>query len=359
MGDRVAIVVNGRRFQGWNSARVTRGLEQLCGTFTLSVTDRWDDGDPWPVREGDACEVIVNDQTLITGWVFSREQDVDGGSHTITVEGRDRAADLVDCSAQLDRWEFSNVDVLALAQKLCKPFGVSVTLQAGLALSSISIPKKHSIDPGDTVQASLENLCKVAGLLPISDGAGGVVLVRSGTGRCSGALVLGQNLKRLGARYDYSSRFARYEVMGSHKGRDDLSGAAAAGVKGAATDSAIRAARVLVVRPDGNVTTTTARQRAQWEAAMRAARSETVTGTVQGWTQPDGSLWPLNAVVPVEAPRAGIQGDMLIAGLTFALDLSGGTTTELTLKDPAAYRPDPTLGAPPGNNYWKEIVRGV
>ena len=33
--------VNGLEFSGWKGARVTRSMDSLCGSFELSVTDRW------------------------------------------------------------------------------------------------------------------------------------------------------------------------------------------------------------------------------------------------------------------------------------------------------------------------------
>lgn len=361
MADVITIRTRGYTFRGWNTARVTRSLETMCGTFSLAVADRWDgDLKPWPVREGDACEIDVNGRTLITGYVDSRELAFDETSRSISLAGRDRAGDLVDCSVVLPSWEFSDVAVFTLAQKICEPFGVRVSLQPGLTLSNVGLLKKHSIDPGDTAQSALENLCRAAGVLLISDGRGGIMLTRNGVARATTALEQGKNVKSARASFDFSSRFGEYRVLGSHKGRDDISGAAAAGVKGDAVDVGVRSERVCVVRPEGNVTPATAAVRAQWEAAVRAARSETVTVTVQGWTQADGSLWDLNTLARVKIPAVGVDGEMLIAGLTFALDLSGGTTTEITLKGPRAYVPDPTLGkVPAGNNYWKEIVRGV
>jgi len=357
--DSIAIVVNGKRFEGWHSARLTRSMETIAGTFELSVSDRWDASvNPWAIREGDACAIQVNGETLLTGFVDSRKISFSQNAKDIALDGRDRAGDLVDCSAVLHTWEFSDVSPLALATKLCAPFGVAVQLQDGLVESRVTVIKKHSIDPGDTVQGALENLCRVAGLLPVSDGRGGLLLTRSGAGKCVTPLEQGKNVKSASATYDVSGRFGEYLVLGSHKGRDDNYGATAAGVRGSARDAAVRASRIHVVRPEGNVTQATAKTRALWEAAVRAARSETVTVRVQGWTQADGSLWPLNHVARVKLPALGADGDMLISALTFTLD-ADGTQTDMTLKGPQAFTPDPTLGQNGGNGYWKEIARGV
>lgn len=357
----IGLRVNGREYRGWETARVSRSIEALSGTFELGVSERWaDQGKPWPINEGDQCSVVVAGKTLITGWVDTRSPSFSADDHTISVSGRDATGDLVDCSALLSSWEFSDTHVLALAEKLCSPFGVRVSLQAGISLPSIALPKKYSIDPGDTVASALENLCRVAGLLAISDGAGGVRLVRAGRERATTALVEGENILAGSAKFSHADRFGTYRVMGSHKGRNDLSGPQAAGVRGNASDLNVRAARVHVVRPEGNVTPAQAKARAEWEASVRAARGDSASVTVAGWTQGDGSLWTPNTIARIKSPRLTLDGDALIAGVTFNASTSG-TTTQLDLRAPQAFDPDPTLlkHGGGGNNYWREIVRGV
>lgn len=352
----IGLRVDGREYRGWKTARVTRGIEQLAGTFDLSVSERWGGQDqPWPIGEGSECAVTIDGATVITGYVDTRRPTLSGG---VSISGRDRAGDLVDCSALLDAWSFSGVGVLDLARKICAPFGVPVSVQKGLNLGAVTLPKKYAIDPGDTAANALENLCRVAGVLATSDGAGGVVLTRAGTERVNTEIRQGVNLKDGSATYSAAGRFREYRVMGSHKGRNDLTGRTAAGVRGSASDLNARPGRVLVIRPEGNVTAAQARERAEWEATVRAARADAVTLVVAGWKHTAG-LWAPNQLVRVVSPRLGINGDLLISRVTLALD-PGGSSTELEVRSPDAFTPDPTIARAGGvNNYWKEIVRGV
>ncbi len=355
------ISINGKKYGGWKTVKITRTIEALAGAFSLGVSERWANQDqPWPIGEGNECVVSVGDVPVITGYVDKRSPSFDVDNHGVTIEGRDRAGDLVDCSAQLDAWSFTSINVLALAKKICDPFKVKVSLQTGLVAETVTVPKKYSIDPGDSAASALEHLCRVAGLLPVSDGFGGIVLTRAGTERLATALIEGKNILRGSATFDVAGRFRKYEVMGSHKGRDDLSGPQAAGVKGTATDMNARENRVLIIRPDSSVTVALAKKRAEWEAATRAARGDSVSVTVQGWVESVFEpVWPINKRVVIRSPSLGVDGEMLIVGVTLTQDMSG-TLTELDLRDPRAYVPDPTIAkAGGGNNYWKEIVKGV
>ena len=363
MADKVALRVGGKDYGGWKTVKVTCSIEALAGSFSLSVTDRWSgQNQPWPIRRGDECSVIINDVPMITGFVEVIAPKLDVNERSMTVEGRDRTCDLVDSSAQLATWSFTNVGVLALAQKICAPYGVNVTLQAGLNPAKLTIPKKYSIDPGDTAARALQNVCKVAGLLAVSDGVGNIVLTRAGRERVATSIVEGINLKSGSARFDAMSLFHKYEVMASHKGRDDLYGEDAAGVRGTATDENVRSTRVTIVRPDANMTAELAKSHAEWEATTRVAHANAAKVTVAGWQESAFEpVWPRNKLVRVKSPTLLVpDGHMLIAGTTFTSDVDSGTVTTLDLRDPNSFLPDPTIAkAAGGNNYWKELVNGV
>lgn len=361
MSDEVSLEVGGKAYRGWQRVSVTRGIESIAGSFSLGVSEETQ-GEAWPISEGEPCVVKIAGEPVITGYVDERTPSFDATSHTVDVSGRDAAGDLVDSSLELDRWEFADVDVLSLARKICAPFGLGVKLQPGLALSAVSIPKRFSIDPGDTAFSALEHLCRTAGVLPVSDGLGGITLTRGSSTRAHNDIVEGVNVLEASARFSVAGRFRTYKVLGSHKGSDNLSGAAAARVRGTALDPAVpRAARTLIVRPETNVTAAQAQMRAQWEATTRAAKAITVTVGVQGWSQSNGKPWPVNAVTRVKLPMFGLKSvDMLIASATYSASIDAGTTTRLELRRPDAYLPDLSVrSGTQGNNYWPEIVRGV
>lgn len=355
----ISLLVNGKSYAGWKTARVTRGLESLCGGFELSVSERWEANTaPWPIYEEDECSLRLGSEVVLTGYVDKRSLAYGPGEHSLSVSGRDKAALLVDCSLTRGPWEFYGVPALTVAKRVCDPFGVAVAVTPGLAVPTP--PDKVAVSPGDSPHDVLERLCRLCGVLAISDGQGGVVLMRPGTARAPTELVEGENILSASADFDSSSRFHRYVVLGQHVGTDTWSGGGTAGVIGSATDVNVRRTeRVLVVRPEGNVTPVHAKRRAEWEATVRAARADSVTVTVQGWTQRSGALWPVNALVRMRSPHLGIDGDMLISQTVFSVG-EDGTKTTLTLRGPKSFLPEPTPGSAVGaDQSWKEIRRGV
>lgn len=360
----VSLKVGGKNYAGWQDVRVMRSIESISGSFSLGVSERWTNQEQaWPIAEGDSCQVLIGSQPVITGTIDTRRASYDVNDHSVEVTGRDAAGALVDCAVYLERaggkptWEFRQIAILAFAEKICAQFGIPVTLQSGLVPPTIA---KMSIDPGDSAFNAIEHACRLAGVLPISDGNGGIVLTQSATSRCTTALEEGVNILAARAEFDHASRFHRYICLGQRRGGDSEYGETVAAVKGEATDETVtRTERILIVRPEGNVTTELAQRRARWEASVRAARAGVVTVTVQGWTQSSGALWPVNSTVRIKSPTLGVDGTMLITQVTNTLSVTEGSKTELVLKGPRSYLLEPAITAAQNDLHWKEIEAGV
>lgn len=357
-GDEVTLLVSGVRYGGFESIRVTRSIENIAGSFALGVNDRWGYMDrPWPIVEEDPCTVLIGKTTVIDGYVDKRSLSASDKARTLSYNGRDRAAALVDCSAVLKQWTYYSLDVAAFVAKLANPFGVPVSVQAGIKLAKVP---KLVVSPGDSVYEAIKRALEPEGVLAVSDGAGGILLTRAGSDRAY-ALVEGQggNIKAASVDYDGSERFRTYLIATQSPGTDEASGAATQ-IQATATDTGVqRAERIVLVRPDKGYTTADARKRADWEARVRAAKAESVSITVQGWRQGNGVLWPVNALVRVTAPRMiGVSGDMLISQVEHSISNTDGRTTTLKLVRPDAFTPEPKATVS-GEGAWKEIAKGA
>jgi len=314
-----------------------RSIEAISGRFNVGLTERWP-GQPtvWPILPGSECAVSIGDDTVITGVVDSASPRFDDSSHDVHVGGRDNTGQMVDCSADHSPGEWANIKLNRLAGILAKPFGISVTTEADTG-DAFQVFK---LQPGETAFEALDRACRMRGVLPISDGVGGLILTKPGQSRCSTALVQGKNVKSASLQNSIIDRYRTYIVRGSQPGSDFLTPEQSAAVEGRATDAGATAGRTLILLSESAVDISSARKRAQWEATVRAARSVSVSVTVQGWRQGNGDLWPVNALVNVDLPWLRVSGEMLISELTHTLDESG-TQTTMTLRRPDAFLPEP------------------
>lgn len=338
MRDDVQLLVDGVIYGGWKKAGVTRAIDAASGTFSLSVTDRWSpDSQPVKINPGSSCEIRVAGEVVITGYVDLVRPSFSAADHTIEVQGRDRSADMVDCSAVHKPDEWKNLTVLQLAEKLAKPFGVSVKAEVDVG-AAIDLVK---LQQGETALEALNRHAKMRKLLVMPDGKGGILLTRAGVRRAAVELVQGQNILDASGTLDWSERYSDYIVKGQAGFKETTDGETESHVTGSAKDPAITRYRPLLVVSDTETTAATAAERAKWEANTRLGKAAQATITVQGWRQTaGGALWEPNMLVAVKSAWLGIDGEMLIRQVTFDKS-SGGTTTQLEIISPQAYAPEP------------------
>ncbi len=336
----VELSVGGQTYGGWKLMQVMRSIKALAGGFTLGVTDNWTGTGPLIIRPGDLCTLKIGGETVITGYVDVLTNALDAGGHAIVVQGRDKTADFVDCSAVVGQGEILGQDLAAIAGAMAAPFGVEVKAEvaAGAAFQNFSI------QPGETVFNALDRAAKLRGLLFTSDGTGALVLTRIGVKRAGGALVEGKNIKQIQLSADVKERFSEYLVRAQSTGTDENHGSAAAHVKAEARDATVGRYRPLVVIAEDQANTADALLRAEWEAMTRAANSVTVQVTVQGFEQSDGgSLWAINELVALDSPTMGLKQAMLVSEIVMQMSENGGRETQLTLVRPDAFLPEPVV----------------
>jgi prophage tail gpP-like protein len=373
----VTLTARGKEHLGWKRGTITRSMESIAGSFDLEINTRWAGStQELLIFEEDECVISVFGSPVITGFVDKRSVSHDAKSKSFKVSGRDAAGALVDCSAVVPKLVYNQTPVLDLVTKICEPHGITASLPPGL---TVKLPPrdKLAVNPGDTAHSVIEKICRMTGLLPISDSQGGLLLTQAGTARISTKLQclapapgqlppVGNNILKASAEFDYKGRFAEYRCLAANAAKVPKKNNAAAAkstakatvaarkARGIAFDEIVqRKARILIINPEDGADKKYADQRAQWEATTRAAKSEVVHVTVRGWQQDDGQLWTnaLNSLVGIEDSELDIKGDMLIVEVK--LDL-GSVTSELKLMDPAAFTPEPRIKRKVGNT-WNEL----
>lgn len=333
----ITLQVGGQVYGGWAEATASVGMDRAAGQFALTVTELWPGEDRTRlIRPGDDCVLRVGGQNVVSGYVDGVDLSIASSLHEVAIRGRDKSADLVDCSAVRSPGQWRNRTVLSIAADLAQPFGVKVAAEVdvGKALASFALQE------GETAFEAIDRAARIRGLLLMSDGVGGLLLTRAGVRRADDALVLGGNLLQARTSFDVRDRFSEYVAKGQAPGSDYFNGSSATHIKARATDPQVDRYRPLVITgeaPDGAGSLV---QRVKWEATVRAARSMTVDAVVQGWTMTNGELWKPNRLVQVVAEPLRLDQDLLIAGCEYSIGRTG-TTTRLTLTRADAYTLEP------------------
>lgn len=333
----VSLIVAGQAYLGWTSVSIELGIDSLVGAFSLDLATRDRTGaQDWSVAPGDECQVVLGGKALITGYIDRVQRAIEKDSHTLSVAGRDKASDLVDCSALNKPGSWRAVKLEKVAAELAAPFGVKLafTSESGKPLA------RFALQQGETAWAAIERAARYRGLIAFSDGAGGVTIGNPDSGKRAGRILEGHNLLSIESELDHSGRFSQYVVKGQASGDDNRHGKAVAQVKGEASDGAVKRYRPLLMIGEEQSDPASLKKRADWEATVRAGRAERSTAIVPGWFGGDGTasgpVWAPGARAECNAPSVRIEGDRLIEAVRFIRD-NDGTRTELVLVPPSAW----------------------
>lgn len=330
----ISLIIDSRQYGGWKSVSVELAVENLSGSFNLSLTDKWvGQANAVVIKPGDACTVRIDGQVVITGYVDIVNLALDAGNHTIQIVGRDKTADLIDCSVIVGTGQYKNLELSQIVTRICQPFGIDVSSEVDTG----EIFKTFNIEQGSTAYECIQKLCNARQCLAISDGEGGVLITRAGSKTSDSSVIEGSNMLRGTVSYDNSLRFDQYIVKGQQQGSDELSVNSIAGNQARVTDNGVVRYRPLVIIADGQASAQDCADRASWERSTRKGRSRRFAVTVIGWTQENGSLWELNTLVFLNSTSLGVYDQLLIAGITYSLDDSNGQVTVLTLTPADAY----------------------
>lgn len=373
MSDRVILRTAGKELTGWTDVSITAGITMAARSFTVGITYQWPQSKDVisAVKLGDPVEVWIGDDPVVSGYIFATPMSYSSDSLQVSVSGRSRTADIVDCSpaawlgrsvsaTQTGQWsaarlvppsgtiiapvtpqasQWKSQTIEQIAADLCGPYGIDVVRQ----VSTGDPISQHAIDPGETVFDSINRLLANGQLFATDDAAGRLVLTSPGAGgNAAGGLEMGVNILQGSIQRDATEVFSDYVVIGQRSGSDQAFGSASNQIMASTTDPQTERFRLLALDQSGEMTQDTCRQIASFEQRRRRALLQGVSYTVVGWRDALGKLWTPNTMVHVRDSFFGIDDDLLLAEVQYQLSDQGSTAT-LNLAPLAAFEAAPTL----------------
>ncbi|EKB6101448.1 TPA: phage baseplate assembly protein [Escherichia coli] len=333
MSNTVTLRTDGRLFTGWTSVSVTRSIESVAGYFELGVNVP-PGTDLSGLAPGKAFTLEIGGQIVCTGYIDSRRRQMTADSMKITVAGRDKTADLIDCAAVYSGGQWKNRTLEQIARDLSAPYGVTVRWELSDKESSAAFPG-FTLDHSETVYEALVRASRARGVLMTSNAAGELVFSRAAS-TATDELVLGENLLTLDFEEDFRDRFSEYTVKGYARANgaegDDIDAKSIVSRKGTATDSDVTRYRPMIIIADSKITAKDAQARALREQRRRLAKSITFEAEIDGWTRKDGQLWMPNLLVTIDASKYAIKTTELLASkVTLILNDQDGLKTRVSL----------------------------
>lgn len=359
MSDIITLSVGGEEFSGWTSIKLNRSMEALTGSFEFIFTDKTNRiaNLDWPVRPQDECIVKIGNDKILTGYVDKVTPTITKDSHSIKVYGRDKTSDLVDCSYIETKSSFAKKTMYTLAKTLCEPFNINVKLDPSVDDTKIF---QFTVNQNDSIFNNLKKKANDLGMLLITNAKGELVITNAGTNSFDDSLEYGYNILSANISYDYVDRFSQY-IMNSQSlyKQGKSSWGTNIKVKASAVDEGVKRYRPKLFKASSPLSRAMAQDKVNWEALIRAAKSQTVNVTVQGFRLRDNkTLWGINNLISVYIPPLYINPaiELLISGIEFTID-NFGSFTKLVLKRPDAYtsKPEKTIKASSLSLGWDKL----
>lgn len=349
--------IDGYDISGWTSISVFRSLDQLADTFDLALTTKISSTPPpVEIEEGGECQIFYGEELVLSGYLDVVDQSYNSTSTSLSVSGRSRAGDLVDCSAvrpgKLTAGSWKNTSALKIAQDICDPFSIKVISDVG----ELAQEAFFKLQEGETCFAALSRLAKDYGLRVVSAPDGTVHFTR--TGLITFADVVIQSGKKGnviagGLVRDASERFSDYIFKGQISPTDEVPQTQCNRAHTAKDDGVLRY-RPLLIESDEQVrnikgqftsekSKTPLQLRAEFERNTRAGKSKQLSYEVcnpkdlsLSWEMGVHGLWEPNVIVSVLDDFLGIDGQFLVTEVTLVRDETG-TRTSVKLTAPEAY----------------------
>lgn len=395
--NKVSLLVDGNEYAGWKSVRIEIGINQICRSFALEVTDDFPGNGRGSLEKftrlspGQSVVLRIGDDVVCTGYITGTPISYNAKSISVQVQGKSKTVDLVDCCSPWaaiapdktsndgnDAWKdvdpeknkpqkvsaaktaatsWHNQPTEKIIADLCAPYGISVVCKS-------DIGSKHTnftVNPGEKVYESINRLLVKDNLIVMDDEFGNLVIAEVGQEGPAGEVLNQDNILTGSASFDANLLYSTYAVIGQHKGSDLEFGKQASQDKGIVENAFIGRFRLLVVKDTGQSSVKGAASVASFQNNYRIAKYFSSDHTVQGWRQKNGVLWKANQGICLEDPLLQItDSDQLITKLEYSLN-SLGTITKIYTVPKEGYnrkgskKTSKTSAANNSSNAWADV----
>ena len=347
----ISVLKNGIEVRGWSSVSVGLSMSTLCNGFSLSQFVG-DDFDAPVLFPGDAVRIECDGELLLDGYVDEMSSSFSSDNHSISISGREKTCDLVDCSLKDFGKSWKNRSVVQIVDDVCRSFGILFNANGVNPNGKLT---KFCPDPGCTGADVISDACRQKDVVCYSDGLGNVKLVNDKKfEQIEDFVRQGLNVLSAEVSFNNSERFSDYVVLCSSDPKTKR--------RGESKDGEIGRTRCLVMVDEGYGNVESAEQRAAFESLSRTAKSTTLNVTLAGWKRNDGKLWKPGALVDCLIPAffGSFVQTLLLNSVELVYD-SSGTFVNLELVRKDYYTQPPAKGKSKKNkaNPWDGIAAKV
>jgi prophage tail gpP-like protein len=277
---------------------------------------------------GTEVTISTNGETLVTGFVDTKDPKFSAKKAEIEITGRSKSGDLVDGAAEHDTGYFENKDPLEIANEISKEYGAK--WESDQQLEKI---EQYKLQQGETCYRCIEKMARQQGMTITGTKEGNAKITKAGSQRQGGSLIEGENILIGASHHNAKNRHSKIVVRGQRPfghGDENLE------IEEEEQDSGIKRHRTVIIVQDEDTDKKRAKKRAKNRKDRSAGNALKATIVVQGFHDDGGQLWEPGNLVWTESEFLDIAQDMLIEAVDYVQDEKGSVCT-LSLVDPRAY----------------------
>lgn len=326
----IELLLGGKIHTHWTSYDIDSDLQTPADDFNLTL-GLPEGVTPPEVAAGEAVEVRVGGDTVLSGRIDAVSRQVAKGRNTLAINGRDGAAVLLDCSAPvINAQDMGLGDIVA---QIVKPLGIT---KIRIDTAAPAKTSKVQIEPGMSAWQALQEYAEANGVWPWFEPDGTLVVggpdysaepVADLIMRSNGD---NNNILEIDAKNSMAKRYSDITVLGqNHSGRHNI--------KGVAKDAAVKTHRPLIVVEADVDNAAEAERKAKKKLADSRLDGLTITVTVRGHRTSDGLLWTPGQRIRLLCEPLGLDGVYFLMARNLSASRTQAAQTKLTLKEDGAW----------------------
>lgn len=334
----IRLSIGGLAHDTWDGWSVESDLLTPADAFELELHTKNATRLPDVIKEGAPCSLTLDGDRVLTGQIDEFEHDVSRQGISMRINGRDRAAPLVDCSAP-----FVSMREASLAQildQVVKPLGA---YQVEIRADKAKTRRRIQIEPGQTAWEALLQVAEANGLWPWVEPDGRLIIGGPDYNAPPvGVLVMredgvGNNVQRLSVRRSIANRYSQITVLGQH-GQYDNDGldTKRSHLRSVIQDDTL--ARRGIFRPKVIIDSASENQDMATTRARKLLADSRLEGfeiraIVKGHRADNGQVWNPGQRVIVRSEPHDLDDTYFLMSRTLRLSRSEGEITELRLRE--------------------------
>jgi len=345
MNNPIVISIGGNDYSGWTKAKVSRSIDAMAGSFSMSVAFEGADFinqvvGTREIKKGSECTVSIAGQLVITGSLEKRKSSGSKTRYTLSVEGRSKTKRLIKSSPKGKEIQFNNRKRTDIVKKIASDLGVEVKDKS----NDSSKVYRHIMSDGITAGQEIYNVAREAGIQLSDDENGNLVILNPDGDGQGDDIELGVNIEEWTADLSEEDEKKEYQAAGHSVPTDNKYGKDAVNAAVKAIEETFKSPEIRRIRVDSDVDVDTLKKRAALEARRSSAESNSITIKTKDITQKNGKLWSPNTKHRVSIWVDGIDIVMLLKSVEWEFD-KGECSVSLTFTKEKGHSNSTSKGA--------------